>query len=268
MELVSTRRNRRFWEGFRRNSAARAPAGRILFRFARGAHCGRENCRAGSFRSLERAHRSRTTRSRTPMWSVFPFAKTGLISSRAKEISTGHFSTRRWRRLPPSGKGILLRINTQAGKPAWVTAAIEEAGGIFFTFDDDGVPTTIPVFWDPTFLAKKKAMITALGAHFTNNPTVQIVVASFANATSEDWTVPHTAPDNCGLVRGRLHDGKNVGCREADHRRDDGRFPESIRDPCHRRERSCRRHRQPRSDRDLRGGKCHRDRARRRGPGD
>jgi hypothetical protein len=27
------------------------------------------------------------------------------------------------------------------------------------------VNTTIPVFWDPTFLAKKKAMITALGAH-------------------------------------------------------------------------------------------------------
>jgi len=93
------------------------------------------------------------------------------------------------------GKVILLRINTQAGKPAWVTAAIEQAGGLFFTFDDDGVPTTIPVFWDPTFLAKKKAMITALGAHFTNNPTVKIVVASFANAKSEDWSVPHTGPD-------------------------------------------------------------------------
>ncbi len=94
-----------------------------------------------------------------------------------------------------AGKGILLRINTQANKPAWVTAAIELAGGLFFTFDDNGVSTTIPVFWDPTFLAKKKAMITALGAHFTNNPTVQIVAASFANATTEDWNVPHTAPE-------------------------------------------------------------------------
>lgn len=93
------------------------------------------------------------------------------------------------------GKIILLRINTQANKPAWVTSAIQQAGGLFYTFDDDGVPTTIPVFWDPTFLAKKKAMITALGAHFTNNPTVKIVVASFANAMSEDWSVPHTSAE-------------------------------------------------------------------------
>ena len=60
---------------------------------------------------------------------------------------------------------------------------------------DHGVPTTIPVFWDPTFLAKKTAMITALGEHFTNNPAVTLVVASFANCCSEDWGVPHTPPD-------------------------------------------------------------------------
>lgn len=94
-----------------------------------------------------------------------------------------------------AGKLVMLRIGTQSGKPAWVTTAIQNAGGLFFTFDDDGVPTTIPVFWDPTFLAKKKAMIIALGAHFTNNPTVKIVAASFANASSEDWSVPHTGPD-------------------------------------------------------------------------
>jgi len=94
-----------------------------------------------------------------------------------------------------AGKKVMLRIGTQSGKPAWVTTAIENAGGLFFTFDDNGVSTTIPVFWDPTFLAKKKAMITAVGAHFTNNPTVKIVAASFANATSEDWNVPHTTED-------------------------------------------------------------------------
>ncbi len=94
-----------------------------------------------------------------------------------------------------AGKDVLLRINTQAGKPAWVTAAIQQAGGLFFTFDDDGVPTTIPVFWDPTFLAKKKAMITALGGHVTNSRALKIVTASFANSKSEDWSVPHTTPD-------------------------------------------------------------------------
>jgi hypothetical protein len=94
-----------------------------------------------------------------------------------------------------AGKVVLLRIITQSGKPAWVTAAVQQAGGLFFTFEDDDGPLTIPVFWDPTFLAKRKAMITALGAHFTSNPTVKIVSASFANAKSEDWSVPHTGPD-------------------------------------------------------------------------
>src|SRR4051794_20684031 len=92
-----------------------------------------------------------------------------------------------------AGKQVMLRIATQAGRPAWVTTAIQNAGGVFFSFDDEGVPTPIPLFWDPPFLAKKKARITAVGAHFTNNPTVKIVAASFANATSEDWNVPHTA---------------------------------------------------------------------------
>ena len=95
-------------------------------------------------------------------------------------------------RAAAAGKTVLLRIATQAGKPQWVTDAVAAAGGTFYSFDDNGVPTTIPVFWDPTFLAKKKAMIAALGAHFANNPTVKIVCASFANATSEDWNVPHT----------------------------------------------------------------------------
>jgi hypothetical protein len=91
-----------------------------------------------------------------------------------------------------AGKQVLLRINTQLAKPAWVTTAIQNAGGSFFTYLNNGVPTTIPVFWDPTFLAKKTDMIAALGAHFANNPAVTIVSASFANASGEDWKVPDT----------------------------------------------------------------------------
>ncbi len=94
-------------------------------------------------------------------------------------------------RIGASGKKVLLRIATQSGKPAWVTKAVRKKKGKFFTFEDDGVLTSIPVFWDPTFLQKKKNMIAALGAHFTNNPNVAIVTASFANASSEDWAVPH-----------------------------------------------------------------------------
>jgi hypothetical protein len=98
-------------------------------------------------------------------------------------------------RVAAAGKMVLLRINTQFAKPDWVTTAVKEAGGAFFTFDSDGVSTTIPVFWDPTFLAKKKAMIAALGARFTKNSAVTIVWTSFANANSEDWSVPHTEAD-------------------------------------------------------------------------
>ncbi len=98
-------------------------------------------------------------------------------------------------RAAAAGKSVLLRINSQTGKPSWVNTAVSQAGGSFFTFDNDGVQATIPVFWDPTFLAKKKAMIAALGAHFTNNPAIKIVSVSFANASSEDWNVPHTPPE-------------------------------------------------------------------------
>lgn len=94
-----------------------------------------------------------------------------------------------------NNKVAFLRINTQEGKPAWVTAAVQAAGGTFLTFDDNGTLKTIPVFWDPTYLAKKKAMIAALGAEFANNPTVKIVSVSFANAQSEDWSVPHAVED-------------------------------------------------------------------------
>lgn len=98
-------------------------------------------------------------------------------------------------RASAAGKKILLRINTQYSKPPWVTKAVQDAGSTFFSWDKDGVPTTIPVFWDPTFLTKKKAMIAALGAHFTNQEAIKIVWTSFANASSEDWSVPHTPPD-------------------------------------------------------------------------
>ena len=97
-------------------------------------------------------------------------------------------------RAAAAGKQVLLRINTQAQQTRLGYGAVTEAGGTLYQLsEDDGVETTIPVYWDPTFLAKKKAMITALGAHFTSNPAIVIVWTSFANAHSEDWSVPHTS---------------------------------------------------------------------------
>jgi Beta-galactosidase len=95
-------------------------------------------------------------------------------------------------RVAAVGKKVLLRVMTMAGRPAWVTNAVTAAGGKFFKWNNNGVNSSIPVFWDPTFLAKKKALIAAMGAHYTNNPTVAIVCTSFANAVTEDWNVPHT----------------------------------------------------------------------------
>lgn len=98
-------------------------------------------------------------------------------------------------RIAGAGKKVILRINTQGGKPAWVTAAVQAKNGKFYTFDNGGVTTTIPVFWNNTYLKKKKNMIAALGAHFTANPAIVIVTASFANAVTEDWNVPHEADE-------------------------------------------------------------------------
>jgi len=91
-----------------------------------------------------------------------------------------------------AGKQVLLRIMTQSARPGWVSKAVQKHGGSFFTWEDGGETYSIPVFWDPTYLDKKKNMIAALGAHFSENPAVTIVTASFANARSEDWNVPHT----------------------------------------------------------------------------
>lgn len=88
-------------------------------------------------------------------------------------------------------KQVLLRIMTMAGRPGWVDTAVTLDGGKFFTWIANGQTVTIPVFWDPTYLDRKLKMIIALGAHFAGNTTITIVCVSFANATSEDWNVPH-----------------------------------------------------------------------------
>jgi Beta-galactosidase len=109
-------------------------------------------------------------------------------------------------RATAAGKAVFLRVATGGGDialggscPTWVMDAIAAeplpASQKFYTFDDSGSLVTIAVFWDPVWLAKKTAMITALGARYSNNPIVKIVGASFANAKSEDWGVPHTPPE-------------------------------------------------------------------------
>jgi hypothetical protein len=97
-------------------------------------------------------------------------------------------------RVKNAGKFVLLRI-TSGGKntPQWVF----DAGVQTFTFDDpqSGDTLTIPVFWDPIFLEKKKNFIAAIGQRYKNNPKLVLVSTSCANATTDDWVVPSTAVD-------------------------------------------------------------------------
>ena len=105
-----------------------------------------------------------------------------------------------------AGKAVLLRVITGGGDialggncPTWVMNAVAAeplpASQKFYTFNDGGTSKTIAVFWDPVWLAKKTAMITALGARYSSNPAVKIVGVSFANASSEDWGVPHLSSE-------------------------------------------------------------------------
>lgn len=94
-----------------------------------------------------------------------------------------------------SGKWVLLRVVTMAGRPQWLTDAIVAAGGKFFTWTDTDGAHSCPVLWDPVFVAKKTEMLANLGARYGNNPTIKILAINFANCTSEDWNIPHL-PEN------------------------------------------------------------------------
>ena len=98
------------------------------------------------------------------------------------------------------GKKVLLRIVSGGiNVPDWLLA---DPNVQTFTFIDTnpyhstyGEELTMPVFWDPIFLAKKIALIQAAGAHFAGHSNIQVVACSFANATTGDWYIPDAPED-------------------------------------------------------------------------
>jgi hypothetical protein len=75
-------------------------------------------------------------------------------------------------------------------------------------------PVTIPVFWDPVFLEKKKNFIAEAGRRYRSNPGVSGVMVPFANFISGDWHVPHDVDDTgekCGKKFHQIRDWKNAG---------------------------------------------------------
>lgn len=111
-----------------------------------------------------------------------------------------------------AGKQISLRVGTGASNiPAWVMTAVQAAKGSTFTFTDSDGRHTIPVFWDATLLAKKQAMIAAVGARYTGNPALKVFSTSFANASSDDWAVPHNNIVDAGYAIDEVLRWQNAG---------------------------------------------------------
>jgi Beta-galactosidase len=99
-------------------------------------------------------------------------------------------------RAAKAGKGVLLRVLSEGpSTPQWALDGVQT-----FRYEDRnryhaGHSGLVAVYWDKTYLARKKAMIQALGAHFSSNPAVRVVAAICASSHSGDWAVPHSRFD-------------------------------------------------------------------------
>jgi hypothetical protein len=95
-----------------------------------------------------------------------------------------------------AGKKVLVRILSEGeSTPRWVLSEgvqIFQYGSQPFN-PRGGGSFVIP--WDQKYLAEKKAMIEAAGAHLAGQPAVQIVAAICASGRSGDWSLPHTLVD-------------------------------------------------------------------------
>jgi hypothetical protein len=111
-------------------------------------------------------------------------------------------------KISDANKSVLLRINSMGGSeseegsiPDWIFEAMGEDPtsliadpGVTYSFSDSGdsIPRCIPVFWQPTYLAKKKAMIAMAGAYLSAKyPALKVFVLSYASAITDDWYVPN-----------------------------------------------------------------------------
>jgi hypothetical protein len=106
------------------------------------------------------------------------------------------------KRAAQSGKAVSLRF--PSGGRNTPERVLNASGVEKFSFTDNnryhketfGQELTIPVFWDPIFLEKKKQFIQAWGARYGANPHVASVDVSCANAITNDWNVPARTPQD------------------------------------------------------------------------
>jgi hypothetical protein len=102
-------------------------------------------------------------------------------------------------RVANAGKPIILRmVSGGQNTPPWVF----NLGVQTFSFTNKNKyqgnyneVVTIPVFWDPVFLKKKKKFIRAMSDHYQGNKDIISVVMECANSLTDDWNVP-SQPDD------------------------------------------------------------------------
>lgn len=98
-----------------------------------------------------------------------------------------------------AGKQIKIQIQTGGPKvsdgghkPNHLYTSIDAdgyAGGKYFTYIDNGDTITIPVFWEPTLLARHAAVAQALANHLSGHPLVKAVLVPYCNSSSDDWDI-------------------------------------------------------------------------------
>ena len=99
------------------------------------------------------------------------------------------------------GKKIIFAVASGGVKvPDWLLANYPDIQTFTFIDTNPYSPTygqqlTIPVFWDPIFLAKTTALIQAAGARYAANPSIVVVGCSFANCLGGDWNIPSSPQD-------------------------------------------------------------------------
>jgi PKD repeat protein len=104
-----------------------------------------------------------------------------------------------------AGKKVAISVSAGVNTPAWVYAS----GVPSFSFVRNGVAGTIPVPYNPTYLAEWTQFVQALGARYGNNPAVTRVLITGINENTPETMLPNTSGDttnwvNAGYTRTKI----------------------------------------------------------------
>ena len=101
-------------------------------------------------------------------------------------------------RAAKAGKKVMLRVTPDYRTPSWLYGV----GAAKFEFADanrfhttEGGARTIAVPWDPTFLARWKRFVKAMGERYAGNPAVTLVHLGGPSASGSEMHLPKTAAD-------------------------------------------------------------------------